>query len=322
MRPKIRIRFIWFFDNDGVQTKFFCGYLESLGYEVVLIKNENVFCDIEFVGVFRPRKDLLKSTLRRLSAKSTPIETDSAINYPSVFPTSSKNSRFRVWLTTENVRPPVQADFDLVLSFDQTSFSDADVYFPMWLMQIGLFGPAKLDHLGIEASAADLIKPRKMKDTQLEKKFCCTIFANPHNVRLKAINLLQPSIDVFGPYVSKPVKSKYLVASGYRFMLCFENDLYPGYVTEKLIEAYVSGTVPLYWGDLGNDHMINRLSFVNLKEFDSMADFVEYAHTMDAEDYRQIYEQPFLNDFGNIQKVIDKISQKKLFSGLKLEKTD
>ena len=314
MSPEIKVRFIWFFDNNGIQTTFFCGYLESLGYSVSLIKNENEFCDIEFVGVFRPRKELLKSKIKRILAKNTPVGTDSGFNYPNIYPTTSKNSRYRVWLTTENVRPPVQEDFDLVLSFDQTSFGISHIYFPTWLMQIGLFGPAKLEHLGVEASIVDLVKPRKMNDTQLEKKFCCAIFANPHNVRLNAIKWLHPSIDVFGPYVSRPVKSKHAVASAYRFMLCFENDLYPGYVTEKLIEAYVSGTVPLYWGDLGSDSMINRKCFINLKDFDSMASFADYIYAMDAEDYRQIYEQPFLSDLNNVQSVFQKFSLNKVFS--------
>ena len=321
-RPEIKLRFIWFFDNNGIQTTFFCGYFESLGYKVDLIKKDSDFCDIEFVGVFKPRKELLKSKLQRISAKSTPVETDAGINYPNTFPTRSNSSKFRVWLTTENVRPPAQDDFDLVLSFDQTSFGDAHVYFPQWLMQIGLFGPANLGHLGIETSLEDLVKPRKMGENQMKKKFCCAIFANPHNVRLKAVKSLQPSIEVFGPYVSKPIKSKFALASKYRFMLSFENDLYPGYVTEKLIEAYVSGTVPLYWGDLGNDSMINRKCFVNLKDFTSMADFVNHVNSMDAQDYREIFEQPFLNNLNSIKVIFDELRGKLLFPAPNLKETN
>lgn len=34
----------------------------------------------------------------------------------------------------------------------------------------------------------------------------------------------------------------------YRFTIAYENLAFPGYVTEKLIDGLVSGTVPVYWG--------------------------------------------------------------------------
>ena len=96
-------------------------------------------------------------------------------------------------------------------------------------------------------------------------------------------------------------------------MLSFENDLYPGYVTEKLVEAYVSGTVPLYWGDLGNDSMINRKCFINLKDFSSLADFVDHVNSLDTEEYREIFEQPFLNNLNSVQSVFDELRHRHLF---------
>lgn len=38
----------------------------------------------------------------------------------------------------------------------------------------------------------------------------------------------------------------------YRFNLCPENSNYPGYCTEKIFEAIVSGCIPLYWGSDNN----------------------------------------------------------------------
>ncbi len=35
----------------------------------------------------------------------------------------------------------------------------------------------------------------------------------------------------------------------YKFNLCFENASFPGYLTEKLFDAYNAGCVPIYWGD-------------------------------------------------------------------------
>ena len=35
----------------------------------------------------------------------------------------------------------------------------------------------------------------------------------------------------------------------YKFNICFENSSYPGYLTEKLFDAYNAGCIPIYWGD-------------------------------------------------------------------------
>ena len=43
------------------------------------------------------------------------------------------------------------------------------------------------------------------------------------------------------------VKRKWL--ENYKFNICFENSSYPGYLTEKLIDAYNAGCIPIYWGD-------------------------------------------------------------------------
>lgn len=47
--------------------------------------------------------------------------------------------------------------------------------------------------------------------------------------------------------------SKYL--SSYKFMIYFENEQGPGYITEKPVQCFVSQTVPIYWGE--NTNMLN-----------------------------------------------------------------
>lgn len=67
---------------------------------------------------------------------------------------------------------------------------------------------------------------------------------------MHAIRALQEvgQVDVYGRAVGRPVSSKLDVARRYRYVLCFENDVYPGYVTEKVFEAWATGAVPLWWG--------------------------------------------------------------------------
>ena len=37
--------------------------------------------------------------------------------------------------------------------------------------------------------------------------------------------------------------------SPYRFALVFENKDWPGYVTEKIVSAFLAGAIPIYWGN-------------------------------------------------------------------------
>lgn len=45
------------------------------------------------------------------------------------------------------------------------------------------------------------------------------------------------------------VENKHSWLQNYKFNICFENSSYPGYLTEKLFDAYNAGCIPIYWGD-------------------------------------------------------------------------
>ena len=47
-------------------------------------------------------------------------------------------------------------------------------------------------------------------------------------------------------------------------MICFENTSKPNYFTEKLVNAYYSGSIPIYWGDPNISKYIKNF---NIPEF-------------------------------------------------------
>ena len=52
----------------------------------------------------------------------------------------------------------------------------------------------------------------------------------------------------------------------YNFTIAFENSDYPGYITEKIIHAFIAGTIPLYWG--GGEYLKDTIPadcFINCK---------------------------------------------------------
>jgi hypothetical protein len=131
----------------------------------------------------------------------------------------------------------------------------------------------------------------------VKEKFACAFIANPEPTRLRALQALEKygEVDVFGPYSGITASSKYEIARDYKYTICFENDLFPGYITEKLLDAYVCGTVPLYWGHFGKEAHINRECLVNAADFDSIEDFAYYVSTISPSKYEAIYKTPLLN---------------------------
>jgi len=62
----------------------------------------------------------------------------------------------------------------------------------------------------------------------------------------------------------------------YQFNIACENSSSPGYITEKLIDPLLAGSVPIYWGDpeIGRD--FNLKCMINVSDFKSLHDLVDY----------------------------------------------
>ncbi|CAE8650562.1 unnamed protein product, partial [Polarella glacialis] len=58
----------------------------------------------------------------------------------------------------------------------------------------------------------------------------------------------------------------------YRFALVFENKLVPGYVTEKIVNAFLAGSIPIYWGSRAVLDLFNPEAFVYANEIQGAGD--------------------------------------------------
>jgi len=88
----------------------------------------------------------------------------------------------------------------------------------------------------------------------------------------------------------------------YKFMICFENSKHPGYVTEKLLNAYLGGTVPIYWGTPEVLTWLNLNAFLFLEDEseDAMRALVARVKALDADDaaYAAMHREPLLRPEG------------------------
>jgi hypothetical protein len=82
----------------------------------------------------------------------------------------------------------------------------------------------------------------------------------------------------------------------HKFDLAFENSSYPGYATEKIVQAFAAGTVPIYWGDPLIAREYNEKAFVNCHNFSDFDAVIEEVKRVDQDDelYRSMLEEPAL----------------------------
>jgi hypothetical protein len=79
------------------------------------------------------------------------------------------------------------------------------------------------------------------------------------------------------------VKDKIKTLSKYKFNFCFENVRFPGYVTEKIFDAMLAGTVPVYYGAPDICKFVPKECFIDASSFDSMEDL--YNNLINLSDY-------------------------------------
>ncbi len=128
--------------------------------------------------------------------------------------------------------------------------------------------------------------------TQRRPKRCCFINRwtndferNLIRERLRYVDSFGGDVDIYGgvpmsgengwlayPNYLGPAADKRQMIGRYDFIIAFENSDFDGYVTEKIIEALIMGTIPLYWG--GGRYLAETIPddcFINCRDQDPEA---------------------------------------------------
>jgi hypothetical protein len=87
------------------------------------------------------------------------------------------------------------------------------------------------------------------------------------------------------PSYRGPVPHKAEVLPAYRFAIAYENIAgIPGYVTEKIFDSFICGTVPIYWGASNIEDYVPADCFIDLRDFTRLDELYHRLATMtDAE---------------------------------------
>ncbi len=207
---------------------------------------------------------------------------------------SSKYNCKKIQFIGENRRPHPSSDFSI--SFD--SNSDKNYQLPLWQVFI-LKKPEYLDRLFNRVNHSKFVR------------FASFVVSNPNNfLRNSAFQQLNnyKRVHSYGRYLTndnllveyskgkywRDAKDSFFATNPHKFMIAFENNAYPHYTTEKLMDAFLAGSLPIYWGDPKVKEVFNKKAFINAQKQPTWLEIVKQLDFY-PELFAEMYNEPIFN---------------------------
>lgn len=212
----------------------------------------------------------------------------------------------RIFYTGENIFP----DFNLcdyAIGFEKAEIGDRYVRYPL------TFANYRKDYQKMMQKNEGI-----STDQERNKLFCAMVVSNGRlacDYRTDFFMALSKykQVDSGGRYlnnINKPegVEDKLEFLSKYKFSFAFENDAHPGYCTEKIVQSFAAGTVPVYWGDPDAEQYFNPDAFINCNRYSTMDEVIEKIREVDTDPqlYLRMRMQPAIIDTEETMEVYDK----------------
>ena len=193
---------------------------------------------------------------------------------------------------TENIMPDINYA-DYIIGMHHINYLDR--YFKH---SIGLFNQ--------NSSSIDKIR-EEVLSKQIRTKFCAAVISNCNELYKFRLNFIYKlnqykKVDMGGKCMNNVggrVSDKKKFLSKYKFSIAMENSDGDGYLSEKIIDSFLSGTIPIYYGDYMIDEFINPKTYILIKDDKDMDKKIEYIKKIDNDMnlYKSIMkEKPILNE--------------------------
>jgi alpha(1,3/1,4) fucosyltransferase len=216
------------------------------------------------------------------------VDTDPDIIFFSVFG-EYYNCNFKRNIIDKNIKKcfytgenkSIIKDANLNLTFQNTSKYN-NIRLPLWI----LYGYDK-----------------KMQLVKKESEdFCCFVYSNNVKHRNAFCRKLSnyKKVDCGGGCLNNvggKVKNKLEFQKKYKFCIAYENSVQPGYTTEKILQAYQSNCIPIYYGSETIKDDFNPKTFINAHDFDNNNDLINYIKKVDTDEslYNSYMNKPIFS---------------------------
>lgn len=195
----------------------------------------------------------------------------------------------KIFFTGENIVP----DFNLAdysLGFHNIQFSDRYYRYPLWYVYL-------MNHNNFK-----YVYGENIDDSHANRNFCNFIYSNnlaSNSIREELFHKLSEykKVDSAGKMLNNTgcyLENKMEFIKNYKFTLAIENSNVDGYVTEKIIEPKIMGSVPIYWGSAAALKDFNPKAFIYVNDFNSIDELKDYIEYLDnnSEEYLKILREP------------------------------
>jgi hypothetical protein len=293
----LSVRYLDFRGHQNPESSIFSEILQEItGNELYFERNLKKAVDLEITSNFIEGTLFARSIERMRSKYSHKNMLEYEAKYRWGFRASYKSkANKRIWFTGENLRPPVGI-FDFTYSCDIEDKVAKNVFFPYWYYRLdwGYRG----NGFEYQPKPESLIEKRpEVARANSICSFSSSLEPNRKKV-IEAINQIS-LVDEFGRAAGKPVKSKKKISSEYGFQVCTENDLYPNYVTEKIIEAWISGNIPI-WSGLDSKNHFNKNAIIDVTGLSS-DQIIDKISGISLEEATYMRSLPILNQIPSIE---------------------
>lgn len=189
-------------------------------------------------------------------------------------------------------------DFDLVdyeIGYDEISYDDRYLRCPWYMLSFsGKYSYSlnfKKLHDVIQLDRGNLIN----------RGFCSYLSSNPQQLsgRDELVSIISQYrvISSGGKHKNNVgffVDDKIKFLSDYKFNIAAENSIYNGYTTEKIYEAFIANSVPIYLGNPKIYKEFNPKAFVDVSKFENYEKVLDHIVELDNNDdmYLEMLNQP------------------------------
>ena len=137
-----------------------------------------------------------------------------------------------------------------------------------------------------------------------KKKFCAWVVSNgggrERNLFFDKLSQYKV-VDSGGSFrnnVGGSVGDKIEFLSHYKFSICMENSKTQGYISEKLVDCFEAGTIPIYFGDDTILELLNNKSYIHVKNEEEFDEKIELIKKIDNNDtlYQEVIREKIVID--------------------------
>jgi hypothetical protein len=264
-KPQIRVAFAYFW--PGFVPDHFRAFFPFVydKYDLVPSQNPEIVFYSVFAPQFRPYAD---------PRHHAPVARIQAGNY------------LRVFLTGENFEPDMDG-CEFAMTFSALVDHPNHLRLPLWVYEGRGSGYAP-DRL-VKAAATDWERVAREKS-----QFCNFVYLHEVPYRDAIFKMLSAykHVDAAGrclnnmsgwtvPMVPNRGAGKVEFFRRYKFTLAIENTIWPGYMTEKLVDPMFASSIPIYVGDPQAMLSFDPASYIDFTRFPTMKQMLAFVREID-----------------------------------------